>query len=262
VQALILVNAIGLAAFLIALGLVLLIGRRAAPWLAGLLTLALVLKSLLTWKPAWEAALFPWPDYIYLQGYWMTAIALAFFGTVIPLLPVVWNRWVVGAVAAGAFALGLHATWWMAVWRPIGIEQGPGSDHHFQQSTGYTCAPSSCAIALSYLGVAATEREMARLCLTRRDEGTIVFNTYRGLALKLEGTPWRARVRELPAAELREPGRVAVIDWPQLQHAVTTVGAGDHVVLHDPLRHDRATWTAAELDERYGGIAVVFERRE
>jgi hypothetical protein len=81
VQALLLVNAIGLAAFLAALGLVLLIGRRAAPWLAGMLTLALVLKSLLTWKPAWEAALFPWPDYIYLQGYWMTAIALAAFGT-------------------------------------------------------------------------------------------------------------------------------------------------------------------------------------
>lgn len=261
-HALILVNAIGLAAFLAALGLVALVGRRAAPWLAGALVSALVLKSLLSWKPAWEAALFPWPDYIYLQGYWIAAIALAFFGTVILLLPVVWNRWVVGAVAAAVFAMGVHATWWMTGLRPLGIEQGPGADHHYQQSTGYTCAPSACAIALSYLGVPATEREMARLCLTRRDEGTTVFNTYRGLVLKLEGSPWRARVRELPAEALREPGRVAVIDWPQIAHAVATVGAGDHVVLHDPLHHEAGTWSATELAERYGGIAVVFERRD
>lgn len=56
------------------------------------------------------------------------------------------------------------------------------------QTTPYTCSPAAAASLLRLHGIAATESQMAELCLTRR--GTHWMGVYRGLKLMTEKTPW------------------------------------------------------------------------
>src|SRR4051812_28959610 len=63
-------------------------GRRWALAGAGVALALLLTKYALGWKPVWEAALFPWPWYVYLQGYWIYLVGLLFFGLAVPQLPV------------------------------------------------------------------------------------------------------------------------------------------------------------------------------
>ncbi|MHC4506727.1 MAG: cysteine peptidase family C39 domain-containing protein, partial [Planctomycetota bacterium] len=163
--------------------------RRAALGAAGVVLGLVVLKAVLHWKPEWEAALFPWADYVYFQSYWLYPTALLFFGLAAGQLPVRWNRAVVALVAATVFAHSLWAGRWMALPPDGSSTRRADARHHCRQSTGYTCVPASCVSLLSRLGIDATEGEMVRLCLTKRG-GTAFFNTYRGLVLKLDGRPF------------------------------------------------------------------------
>ncbi|MCH2213317.1 MAG: hypothetical protein MK110_18615 [Fuerstiella sp.] len=56
------------------------------------------------------------------------------------------------------------------------------------QSTPYTCSPAVAASLLRLHGIAASEAEMARLCLTRK--GTHWMGLYRGLKLMTQETSW------------------------------------------------------------------------
>lgn len=261
--AFLLVNAVG--ALLFATGWLAGTVARRRRWvvIAGALTVLalLVAKSVLTWKPVWEANLFPVAWYVFLQDYWIAAIGLLFFGFAAPQLPVVWNRWVLGVVALLVFAGGLERTRWIAKPEVHGEELYADAQHHRTQTTGFTCAPCACVTALSYVGISATERGMAKLCLTRGEEGTTAFNTYRGLLLALEGSPWRVRLVAAPAEDLLVRGRIAVIDWPQLRHAITVVGTGDGVTMHDPLKDEPKPWDLDTLRVRYGGTALLIEPR-
>lgn len=220
----------------------------------------LVFKALLTWQPVWEATLFPFTWYVYLQDYWIAAIGLLFFGFVTPQLPVVWNRWVLAVIALLVFARGVDHTWWILWPEQHGEMMSADDAHHRTQTTGYTCAPCACVCALSYIGISTTEREMAERCLTRAD-GTTKFNTYRGLLLSLEGTPWRVRMVSLPAESLQSKGTIAVIDWPQKRHAIAVIGTGSAVTVHDPLRDEPFTQELADLRSSYGGVALLIEAR-
>jgi hypothetical protein len=140
-----------------------------------------------------------------------------------------------------------------------GEERGAGANHHYHQTTFFTCAPSSCVSALSYAGIATTEREMATLCLTH-DTGTTVFNTYRGLALKLQGSTWRCRVVRRSATDLLVAGTTAVITELPGFHAIAVRGLGDAVEVQDPMLLKPVRWTLAQLMEHYDGpVAVVLE---
>jgi hypothetical protein len=68
------------------------------------------------------------------------------------------------------------------------------------QTTPYTCSPAAAATLLKRHGIAASEQEMAELCLTRR--GTNWQGLYRGLALKTAGTPWEVQVCRVDAETL------------------------------------------------------------
>lgn len=228
---------------------------------AGVLLL-LVAKSVLNYLPVEEAALLPWTWYAWLQGYWAFAFGAAFFGLAIPQLPQIWNRLVVAVIALVVLGFGAIETSWMLRQRPLGEEIAPGLNHHLTQTTGYTCAPCAAAIALGYIGVTATERDMARLCLTREEGGSTTFNTWRGLRLALDGTRWRPRLARVTPEELCAPGRVAVIDFPAISHAITVIGRGKDVLLHDPLANEPRTLTQADLARRYGGTAVLLEDHE
>jgi hypothetical protein len=227
---------------------------------AGAVLLLVVAKSALAWLPVEEAALLPWTWYAWLQGYWIYALGAAFLGLAIPQLPQAWNRAAIAVLALGVLGWGAQETSWMLRQRPLGEEVGPGEDRHITQTTGYTCAPCAAAIALGYVGVPATERGMARLCLTREEGGTTAFNTWRGLRLALDGTPWRPRLQRVTPEELCRPGQVAVIDFPAIAHAITVVGGGEDVLLHDPLADEPRRLSRTDLASRYGGSAIVLER--
>jgi hypothetical protein len=68
------------------------------------------------------------------------------------------------------------------------------------QTTQFTCSPASAATLLRMHGIAATEREMADLCLTH--QGTSSLGLYRGLKLKTQGTRWDVQVVHCSAAEV------------------------------------------------------------
>jgi hypothetical protein len=180
--------------------------RLAAVAGAVALCAALVLKASLSHRPAWEAALFPWAWYIYLQGYWLFAIGAAFFALAAPLMPLPRNRRAILALSATVLVAGGISTRWMVDLPEVGADRHADALHQCMQSTPFTCAPTSCVCALSCVGIDASEREMARLCLTRK-EGTTRFNTYRGLVLKLAGTPWRAHGRHHPGGAVRARAR-------------------------------------------------------
>lgn len=68
------------------------------------------------------------------------------------------------------------------------------------QTTRYTCSPAAAAMLLRKHGIAASEQEMAKLCLTR--SGTSWQGLYRGLKLKTAGTAWDVQVCAWSADEL------------------------------------------------------------
>jgi hypothetical protein len=219
-------------------------------------------KSLLTWMPVWEASCFPFGWYIYLQSYWMPLLMMAFFGIAIPQLAVPWNRAAVTVIVLGLYVhLGLIGTWWMVSRPAIGDGRVPDQLHHLQQSTPYTCAPSAAAIAVSYIGHVVSESTMADRCLTVPEGGTTRFNTYRGLILILSQTMWRARMAHASVADLCRNGQIAVIDFPDIRHAITTIGTGEGVVLHDPLLPRPIQLSGEDVADHYGGVAIMIEPR-
>ena len=68
------------------------------------------------------------------------------------------------------------------------------------QTTDQTCSAACAASLLRLHGVSANEKELARLCLTRR--GTHWLGVYRGLKLKTEGTSWDVVAEEVSAQDL------------------------------------------------------------
>lgn len=241
-----------------------LIAKRGVRWRlvgAGVILTGLLAKAAMSWLPVWEAAIFPFAWYIYLQSFVMPILMMAFFGLAIPQLSIPWNRVVVALIALGFYAYLGATNWWMVDPPMIGDVRIPDAQHHMEQSTMYTCAPSAAAIAVSYVGVEVSERTMAARCLTVAERGTAKFNTYRGLMLTLTHTPWRPRMAYVSADDLCRPGQVAVIDFPDIRHAITTVGRGDHATLHDPLWYKPEIISREDLAKRYGGVAILIEPR-
>lgn len=72
----------------------------------------------------------------------------------------------------------------------------------FQTDDG-SCSAASAASVLRMCGIQTSESEMAQLCLTRR--GTHWMGVFRGLKLKLAGTPWDVVAEDFrPARHLAE----------------------------------------------------------
>ncbi len=230
---------------------------------AGALAVLLAKAALNRW-PVLEARLFPWPWYVYLQGYWIWPVTLLFFGLSLRQLPVRWNRAVVTGVAAIMLATSLWCARWMVSPPDDSSDARADASGHCHQTTGYTCVPASCVAVLAWWGIDATEGEMARLCLTS-SWGTLAFNAYRGLTLKLRevakagGPALKVRMIEWDADALRRLGVPAVVSGGP-RHSVAVRFEPGAFVLHDPLLFGPCTY--ASPPERVTGPAVVILRRE
>lgn len=256
-----LLNGIGVLLFIVGY-LCARLGKRWQIIAAGVILLLILSKSVLTWMPVWEATLFPFSGYIYFQSFWMPFLMMAFFGVAAPQLAVPWNRAALAGIAGILYVyLGVIGTWWMVSRTPIGSDTVPNAQHHLKQSTMYTCAPCAAAMAVSYIGQSVSERQMADYCLTVPQRGTTRFNTFRGLMISTENTPWTPRMAHASVAALCRDRQVTVIDFPDIRHAITVVGNGMGVTLHDPLHAKPLLLDAEDLAERYGGVAILLEKR-
>jgi hypothetical protein len=79
------------------------------------------------------------------------------------------------------------------------------------QTSPATCSPAAAATLLREHGIAATESEMAELCLTTT-RGTTALGLYRGLKLKTAGSAWDVEPFQLDPAGLRKLDGPAVLN--------------------------------------------------
>lgn len=150
------------------------------------------------------------------------------------------------------------------------------------QTTMHTCTAASAATLLRLHGIAASEAEMAELCLTR--EGTTWMGLYRGLKHKTSGTRWDVEVIECSPEQLTmslgEPlilsvglsTEIAARDEPRYAEWGWRPGKGHSVVL---LRERQGrfkiadsmpgygieTWSKKDLEELFQGTAVRLVER-
>jgi hypothetical protein len=149
------------------------------------------------------------------------------------------------------------------------------------QSNRQTCSAACAATVLSEAGIAATEGEMADLCLTRN--GTLWIGLYRGLRCKTDGTPWTVRVFESDAADLPDrPAQPMVLSvglprdadvdsiyieqfgWrPGEFHSVVYYGRDvfGRAIIGDPgVAFGREHWLEEDIQILYRGRGMQLER--
>jgi hypothetical protein len=150
------------------------------------------------------------------------------------------------------------------------------------QTTNQTCSAACAATLLRRYGIAASEQEMAELCLTRR--GTSWQGLYRGLKLKTAGTEWDVQVCQCTADDLRRmhagPQILSVgltadapanseftreFGWvPGVNHSVVleSYDRSDMAVISDPSQEmSREHWDRDTLRTLYRGTILRLVRR-
>ncbi|MBC7815951.1 MAG: hypothetical protein IAG10_03525 [Planctomycetaceae bacterium] len=148
------------------------------------------------------------------------------------------------------------------------------------QSSSVTCTAASAATLLREHGIAATEAEMAKLCLTRK--GTGWKGLFRGLMLKTQGTDWTVRVREVSFESLRHERGPLILDvgvplgaqvpeiyttdygWqPGVLHSVIFYGFHtDRVAIAEPTPGvGREEWSAEDLRILFRGRVYELAKR-
>ena len=79
------------------------------------------------------------------------------------------------------------------------------------QTSPVTCTAAAAATLLGHHNIPAEESEMARLCLTRRGEGTTWQGLYRGLSLKTAGTDLEVEVLDCDLDQLMKLTEPAIL---------------------------------------------------
>ena len=235
-------------------------GRRAGTAVLLVAAPALVLKSVLNWRPDWEFALFPFSDYLYVQSWLGFPIGLFAMGLGVGLLKRMRDRRALALWAVLLFCISLWSERWMLM--PAGHASDLSADecHHCVQSTQWSCAAAACVTLLSYLGVEATEGEMIRLCRSQPRGGTSLFRICRGLQLKLGDEAQDIRIVDGDPETLLGLGRPAIVTHG-LMHVVTVKLTPTVVTVHDSLLPAPRILSLEQYRERYSGFAVVVEPR-
>lgn len=166
------------------------------------------------WDNIWITKFLPYSNVVIL-GNWFPILAGLLAG-------IAWHR-VPGHPARKAFsvaALMVAAAYAMAF--PV-LGEPPDCDNEWKhgvclQTSPKTCSPAAAATLLSVYGIAASEQEMAELCLTR--DGTTWAGLYHGLCVKTEGTEWKPEVFVWPKSQLRQMTDRAVILSVELKEGV------------------------------------------
>ena len=148
------------------------------------------------------------------------------------------------------------------------------------QSTNATCGAAAAATLLSTVGVSSSEEEMVNLCFSTW-KGTSIHGIVRGLAVKLEGTKWRVRAREMTVGELAELEASAILEvglrngipkdlryvtrwgWiPGVEHTAVMFGIlpDGNLDIGDPTA-GREIWRPEAVEVLWQGTAITLEKR-
>ncbi|WP_425618536.1 hypothetical protein NA78x_002245 [Anatilimnocola sp. NA78] len=216
-----------------------------------------------------------------LVGNWLPIIAAA-------LAAIVWHRPATSALRRVVCIAGLAAAASFSFLYPL-LGNAPACEDRWDslgtclQTTKQTCSPASAATLLRQYGIAATEQEMAELCLTR--DGTSWQGLYRGLKLKTAGTPYDVEVVWCSDDQLRELADRPVIlsvglargsrsdsdftrefGWqPGVNHSVVLLefdSAGNAVIADPSLEMCREHWSRDMLRTLWRGYAFRLVERK
>jgi hypothetical protein len=170
--------------------------------------------------------------------------------------------------------VGLASVWW-----PL-FRDPPRCDNIWrgdlcEQTSNATCSPAAAATLLRHHKIAATEEEMARLCLTRQ-KGTSQHGLYRGLRLKTAGADLDVRVFWGELGVLMDEVRLGPViasmrldedqnadpryrsEWgwiPGVGHTVVILGldSDGRAVVADPATVGIETWSHTALRDLWKG---------
>ncbi len=127
------------------------------------------------------------------------------------------------------------------------------------QSSPFTCAPAAAANILALRGIAATEREMARLAGTT-DLGTAPGEIVR--CFRRMGIAAHKAILTLAQLQQRRSPTLLLVDYPEmspLSHAIVLESLDDnHALVIDPLK-GRVQLTLRQLQDQWRGYAVCVE---
>ena len=238
--------------------------RRCIAACAIALGLCLVKGALLRY-PDIETRLFPSPNYVLFSG-WNGPLAMLALGAMAGLVRRRrdWLFLILGGVVTVAY-VGDHL---VGLASASGLKISPQCEsYRCIQTTPYTCGPAAAATMLRAANIATDEQEMARLCLTREDRGTLDLGLYRGLNLKLQQVEAAVTVRlvRLTYDDLFTVPKPCLLRVRfGLDHTVVVLGTTDDgLIVFDPAapHHDRP-WDREMLEEEadWSGYAFVFHR--
>lgn len=216
-------------------------------------------KAVLFYFPLVEPRLFPWDGYPFVEP-WILVLPTTFLigAGLYAARASRWRRDLI-LILGGLF---LACTGWQA-WSTRGdherLQGYVAPDGVCFQTSGYSCVAAAAAMLLHRYGVPATEREMARICVTGAGPlgGTTDCGTMRGLRRKLPGRAVRIaapRYEEIPA-----PCLVAVRLNALVCHCVMVEEVRpEEVSLIDPLKGRRIV-KRADFERDWRGTAIYVE---
>lgn len=232
--------------------------KRAATITIGAMTTLLLAKVALAYTPAAEPSLIPWNGYALIERWWFLFPGMVVFGAAITLFrDSIWKR--DGLLVGAGLLLIYSATLGWVMSRPSDLMGAVDRDGFCRQTSGYSCTAAAAVMLLHRHGIAATEREMAELCVTNNGGvaggGTTESGLMRGLRLKLAGTKEPRIVRpEFDA--IPTPSIVGVRLNPWLSHSVVLLEVSPREVkVLDPL-YGRGTLWRVNFERDWLGSAV------
>jgi predicted double-glycine peptidase len=241
--------------------------------------LFLVNALILNFRPEWIAMIVSHHDAMFIGNWQLESLAIMFYGALGSRQSVWAKMRIAGIVAVALVALRFGNSYHFARMSLAGPEK-IGDDFVVLQTSEDTCSAAAAATLLRLCGIEATEAEMARLCLTRRDLGTAPLGIWRGLRIKASTKGLKTQVMRCNLDDLLKmphPCLIALrfspkpeaggplLDYIQRSSAESEGHTVVYLQTRDDGSHEIADpaegairWTNDELDALYDGVAYIL----
>jgi len=233
--------------------------RKIAAPLA-LIGLALtVFRTYLSYRPEMETAIFPFASYIYFST-WNTFTGAFLIVVVAKLSRGAWAKVRIGALGLTGLLGVMQCYLPFCVTADIrDMNNRVNPEGLVNQTTGYSCSPAATATLLRAIGIETTEREIARLSLTRPIFGTTLLGTYRALKIKAGEYGFKVKIVRCDRSRLKNLRKPLLLytkfGYPHMN--VLFAQSGDKLLVAEPERSFEK-WNMDALDEHWSGIAIVI----
>jgi hypothetical protein len=237
-------------------------GGRKASIVCGAAVAVVLLRMAGRFYPQFE---FQWLNndgYSFLRPWWAFLPGMLVFGIAVFQVR---NRWVRVAAEGVAgfvllfFCLSMYATATLDLNQFAGTVNDRGN---CLQTSAFSCGAAAAATFLHHHGIAATEREMVRLCGTNHLTGTDEFAAARGIRKKSAGRLGRIRLEKGGPDRLsaeRLPAMATVRRSFRADHWVVVTGrTGNRLHIADP-NHGVGEESVETFRKRWRGVLLYAE---